>query len=135
MFIDLVTKQLTSSQLLEDTSDAHYEAVHKKMETFERRQRIREIDKLKFLRHKMNSRIDLLRTLQPPQWNTVVNNVLARSEPNDAWARGRKRLEVVGIDWLRRRLIREGVELLRRYDQLLPGANDHKKWVHNLFRR
>jgi len=97
------------------------------MEAFERRQRIREIDELKFRRHKMNTRIDLLRNLQPAQWTTVVNNVLARSDPNDVWARGRKKLDVVGVDWLRRQLIREGIELLTRYDQLIPGAHDQKK--------
>jgi hypothetical protein len=112
---------------MEDTSDAYYESVHRKMEAFERRQRIREIDKLKFMRHKMNSRIDLLRNLPLAQWNAVVHNVLARGEANEAWARGRRRLEAIGVDWLRRQLIREGIELLTRYDQLLPGAHDQKK--------
>lgn len=114
-------------QRLEDTSDAHYEQVHRRLEAFERRQRIREREKLQFERHKMRTRVELLRNLPAAQWGTVVNTILSRSVANDAWARGKQKLNTMGVDWLRRRLIHEGMELLRRYDQLLPSANDNKR--------
>lgn len=105
----------------EDTSDAYYMALHRKYEIFERRQRIREKEKLIFERYKMRSRIELLRNMSSLSWATVVNTVLSR-EGDPSWAKGRESLrrKPEGIDWLRERLIKEGKELVKRYDQLLP---------------
>ncbi len=92
---------------------------------FERRQRIREREKLSFERYKMRARVDLLRALPAPQWAAVVGGVLGR--PDSGWDRGRAKLAAEGADWLRRRLIREGKELLSRYDELLPNTVETKK--------
>ncbi|KAL1412568.1 hypothetical protein Q8F55_000315 [Vanrija albida] len=113
------------SELIEDVSDQHYALLHRKFEAFERRQRIREREKLQFERYKMRARVDLLRSLPAPQWTSVVSVILARTDAGESWSRGRRKLEAEGVDWLRRKLIKEGVEVLRRYDQLLP--NDKKQ--------
>ncbi|WOO82162.1 uncharacterized protein LOC62_04G005664 [Vanrija pseudolonga] len=113
------------SELVEDVSDQHYALLHRKFEAFERRQRIREREKLQFERYKMRARVDLLRSLPAPQWTSVVTAILARTDAGESWSRGRRKLEAEGVDWLRRKLIKEGVEVLRRYDQLLP--NDKKQ--------
>lgn len=68
----------------------------------------------------MRSRVDLLRALPAHQWQSVVGAILSRSDTGD-WDRGRAKLAAEGVDWLRRRLIREGKELLSRYDELLPN--------------
>lgn len=103
----------------EDTSDAHYIALHKKFEIFERRQRIREREKLQFERYKMRSRIELLRNMSIMAWSTLVNTVLSRAG-DSSWEMGREKLKEEDVDWLRGRLIREGQELVKRYDELLP---------------
>lgn len=46
-----------------DTSDAAYEKRHRKYETFEKRQRLREKEKLKHEQYKLKERIDQLRTM------------------------------------------------------------------------
>ena len=106
-----------SHKLTEDTSDAYYINLHKRHEVFERRQHIREKEKLMFERYKMRSRIDLLRNMSVPSWTVVVAAVLSRDEP---WESGRAKLGDIGVEWLRHRLVREGLEVMQRYDQLLP---------------
>jgi len=49
------------TQNLADTSDATYEKRHRKYETFEKRQRLREKEKLKHEQYKLKERIDQLR--------------------------------------------------------------------------
>ena len=66
----------------------------------------------------MRSRIDLLRNMTSTGWVAVVAAVLSR--PPEEWPAGRAKLKVEGIDWLRQRLIVEGLEVMSRYDQLLP---------------
>ena len=109
---------LTGDQPTEETSDAYYISLHRRYEVFERRQRIREKEKLVFERYKMRTRMDLLRNKSPQAWSAVVSAVLSRRE--EFWTAGRARLAVEGIDWLRNRLVKEGLEVLERYDQLLP---------------
>jgi hypothetical protein len=103
--------------------------LHRKYEAFERRQRIREKEKLQFERHKMKSRIDLLKNMSATSWAAVVGAVLSRSSVvglddhgggYDPWARGREKMKTEDVDWLRARLVKEGVEVIKRYDQLLP---------------
>ena len=43
--------------------DAHYHHLHKKYETFEKRQRRREKERLQHERYKMKERVDLIRTM------------------------------------------------------------------------
>ncbi|KAL7425240.1 hypothetical protein Q5752_000928 [Cryptotrichosporon argae] len=139
------TKRLRRGpEAMEDTSDAYYAALHKRPEALERRQRIREREVLYFERHKMRARIELLRNMPDAQWATVVGAVLARgdsvSEAGQAAgqdrdgpaagkdtqgaARGaRVAVEEKGVGWLRKRLIKEGKEVVRRYDQLLPAVH------------
>ncbi|WVQ84445.1 hypothetical protein IAT38_006597 [Cryptococcus sp. DSM 104549] len=107
----------------EDTSDAYYAQLHRKYEAFERRQRIREKETLQFERHKMRGRIDLLRNMSPFSWSSVLNTILARS-PND-WVKGREKIKEKGADWLKARLVREGEEVMKRYEELLPA--EHRK--------
>lgn len=112
---------------MEDTSDEHYLRVHKKYEAFEKRQRKDERDKLAFERYKMRTRIDLMRGMSLSAWSTVVNTVMAREDSSGYWLKGKEKVKAAGVDWLRRRLVREGEEVLKRYDQLLPS--DTKRWA------
>ncbi|EJT48143.1 hypothetical protein A1Q1_02847 [Trichosporon asahii var. asahii CBS 2479] len=111
---------------IEDTSDAYYEAQHRRFEAFEKRQRIREREQLQFNRYKMKARVDLLRNLPQTQWVSMVAAILAR-EGDETWQRGRRKLTTMGNDWLRRHLIKEGLEVLRRYDELLPKEGQKEK--------
>lgn len=45
----------------QETKDAHYNHLHKKYETFEKRQRRREKERLQHERYKMKERVDLIR--------------------------------------------------------------------------
>lgn len=109
----------------EDTSDAHYIQLHRKHEAFERRQRLREKEKLQFERYKLRSRIDLLRNLSKPAWASVVATILARDE--DGWKSGRSKVGKEGEEWLRERLLKEGEEVMKRYEELLPPENRKHK--------
>lgn len=104
----------------EDTSDEYYLRLHKRYEAIEKRQRKDERDKLAFERYKMRTRIDLLRSMSSPGWSSVVWTVLAREDTTGQWEKGRNTVREKGIEWLRRRLVREGEEVMKRYDQLLP---------------
>lgn len=124
----------------EDTSDAHYIQLHRKHEAFERRQRLREKEKLQFERYKLRSRIDLLRNLSKPAWASIVATILARDE--DGWESGRSKVGKEGEEWLRERLLKEGEEVMKRYEELLPpenrkhkagaGVNHHHHHHHHL---
>ncbi|WWD20411.1 hypothetical protein CI109_104887 [Kwoniella shandongensis] len=116
-------------EVLEDTSDAYYHLLHRKYEVFERRQRIREKEKLQFERYKMRSRIDLLRNMSKFSWATIVGTILSRSP--DEWAKGREKIKEVGVDWLRDRLVREGEEVMKRYEELLPAEQKKPKQSQN----
>lgn len=70
-----------------------------------------------FERYKMKSRIDLLRNMSTHAWAAVVAAVLSRGEE---WTAGRAKVGLAGADWLRSKLVKEGMEVMRRYDQLLP---------------
>lgn len=72
-----------------------------------------------FERYKMRFRIELLKNMSDVSWSVVVNTVLSR-EGDKSWMKGREKVGEMGVGWLRSRLVREGRELVRRYDQLLP---------------
>ena len=54
-----------------DTSDAAYEKRHRKYETFEKRQRLREKEKLKHEHYKLKERIEQLRAMDPSSFLTI----------------------------------------------------------------
>jgi len=58
--------------------------------------------------------------MSSPGWSSVVWTVLAREDATGRWEKGKGKVKVEGIEWLRRRLVREGEEVMKRYDQLLP---------------
>jgi len=68
----------------------------------------------------MKTRIDLLRSISSGSWSSVVWTVLAREDPSGLWDKGKQAVRTNGIEWLRRRLVKEGVEVMRRYDSMLP---------------
>lgn len=88
----------------------------------------------------MRSRIDSLRGMSVHAWTAIVNTVLARRPPpvtvdsthlaeadrqqaeeeSDIWAAGRRKVHERGVEWLRSRLVKEGEEVMRRYEELLP---------------
>ncbi|ODO03565.1 hypothetical protein L198_02413 [Cryptococcus wingfieldii CBS 7118] len=109
----------------EDTSDAHYAGLHRKFEAFERRQRLREKEKLQFERYKMGNRIELLKQVAKPSWASIVSTILARG--TSEWDAGRKKVEKEGEEWLRERLVKEGREVMKRYDELLPAESRKQK--------
>ena len=104
----------------DDTSDEFYHRLHKKYESIEKRQRKDERDKLAFERYKMRTRIDLLRSISNQSWSSVVWTVLAREDSTGLWVKGKQAVRSNGIEWLRRRLVKEGEEVMKRYDKMLP---------------
>ena len=67
----------------------------------------------------MRSRVEQLRNLSPHAWASVVINVASRYGL-EAAVKPRKKLADEGPEWLRAQLVKEGKEVLKRYDQLLP---------------
>ena len=66
-----INKALLGLQNLADTSDATYEKRHRKYETFEKRQRLREKEKLKHEQYKLKERIDQLRGMDGAAFLTL----------------------------------------------------------------
>jgi hypothetical protein len=64
-----------------DTSDIAYEKRHRKYETFEKRQRLREKEKLKYEQYKLKERIEQLRAMDSPAFLTLPASKF--SEPPD----------------------------------------------------
>jgi hypothetical protein len=62
-----------------DTSDAAYEKRHRKYETFEKRQRLREKEKLKHEQYKLKERIEQLRALEPSAFLNVADSFFVTS--------------------------------------------------------
>jgi len=58
-----------------ETSDTAYEKRHRKYETFEKRQRLREKEKLKHEQYKLKERIDQLRAMDPSAFLTLPDNL------------------------------------------------------------
>lgn len=65
-----------------DTSDAAYEKRHRKYETFEKRQRLREKEKLKHEHYKLKERIEQLRALEPSAFLSASDSFFAGSPPH-----------------------------------------------------
>ncbi|KAI0281271.1 hypothetical protein BGY98DRAFT_227842 [Russula aff. rugulosa BPL654] len=62
-----------------DTSDGAYEKRHRKYETFEKRQRLREKEKLKHEHYKLKERIEQLRALEPSAFLSASDSFFAGS--------------------------------------------------------
>ena len=101
-----------------------YIALHSRGVLRERKQKVQEKDQLKHERSKMHTRVGHLKQLSEGAWERLVISVFARKAPDaeqeERWAKGRKAVIRKGAEWLRGYLVKEGQELLDRYDQLLP---------------
>ena len=62
-----------------DTSDAAYEKRHRKYEAFEKRQRLREKEKLKHEHYKLKERLEQLRALEPSAFLSASDSFFAGS--------------------------------------------------------
>ncbi|KAF8323834.1 hypothetical protein DL93DRAFT_33808 [Clavulina sp. PMI_390] len=109
----MLTNELFAVQPMTDTSDQAYLARHKRFEGLEKRQRLREKEKILHERYKLKERIDQLRAM-PPQ--TFLPDEPAPPLTHD---------QIVEGERARRELLREAEELERRYDLLLSNHRDH----------
>lgn len=66
-----------------------------------------------------------MRNLSKPAWASIVATILARDE--DGWESGRSKVGKEGEEWLRERLLKEGEEVMKRYEELLPPENRKHK--------
>ncbi|KAI0275184.1 hypothetical protein BC834DRAFT_36091 [Gloeopeniophorella convolvens] len=109
-----------------DTSDAAYEKRHRKYEAFEKRQRLREKEKLKHEHYKLKERIEQLRALEPAAFLGVPDAVFASSprpredEPTDA-DEAPPAPHSEG-DWRKRQMLDVANGLEARYRTLLDTA-------------
>ncbi|SNX87726.1 uncharacterized protein MEPE_06436 [Melanopsichium pennsylvanicum] len=121
------------SEAAEDTSDSAYERRHRKPETAEKRQRKAEVDRLSRDRQKLLSRIEQLKTaearlLQP----IVVARDQVRAEASDVADQDTKPTETEAkplherVEDVRKELLADAYETLKRYDLLLSTSNDVK---------
>ncbi|TFK77409.1 hypothetical protein BDN72DRAFT_953848 [Pluteus cervinus] len=104
-----------------DTSDAAYERRHRKYETFEKRQRLREKEKLKHEQYKLRERIEQLRSmdgsaflcLEPSDFPLRIHTTSSSDEepPAATIAEGERR---------RKEMLDIALELEERYRVLLP---------------
>lgn len=96
-----------------DTSDQAYLTRHRRFEALEKRQRLREKEKIQHERYKLKERIEQLRSM--PGHTFLRNQPVA---PINAE-------QIVEGDRIRRELLREAEELERRYDLLLSTNHNH----------
>jgi len=89
-----------------DTSDAAYERRHRKYETFEKRQRRREKEKLQHEQYKLKERLDELRSMDV-----------------SAFAMGG--LSLADAEVKKKGMLQEAEDLDRRYAVLLPSEKKH----------
>ncbi|KAI0323010.1 hypothetical protein OF83DRAFT_1279195 [Amylostereum chailletii] len=96
-----------------DTSDAAYEKRHRKYETFEKRQRLREKEKLTYEHYKLKERIDQLRSMDPSAFMVVPASTFNDTAPTQIPS------SVPSIDGLDSPALLEGE---RRKEQMLEVA-------------
>ncbi|KAN0138240.1 hypothetical protein V8E53_004129, partial [Lactarius tabidus] len=110
-----------------DTSDAAYEKRHRKYETFEKRQRLREKEKLKHEQYKLKERIEQLRALEPSAFLHVADSFFAGSlhappdetgTEHDARPNGNAQVHCDG-EWRKRQILEVANSLEARYRTLL----------------
>lgn len=116
-----------------DTSDAAYEKRHRKYETFEKRQRLREKEKLKHEQYKLKERIEQLRALEPSAFLHVADSFFASSlcpPPHEAGAEPDARANASAVpaqvhcdaEWRKRQILDVANSLEARYRTLLDTA-------------
>ncbi|KAH9166896.1 hypothetical protein EDB89DRAFT_176869 [Lactarius sanguifluus] len=116
-----------------DTSDAAYEKRHRKYETFEKRQRLREKEKLKHEQYKLKERIEQLRALEPSAFLHVADSFFASSlcpPPHEAGpeqdARANANVAPAQVhcdgEWRKRQILDVANSLEARYRTLLDTA-------------
>ncbi|KAI9438439.1 hypothetical protein BJY52DRAFT_548818 [Lactarius psammicola] len=116
-----------------DTSDAAYEKRHRKYETFEKRQRLREKEKLKHEQYKLKERIEQLRALEPSAFLHVADSFFASSlcpPPHEAGPEHDTRANANAVpaqlhcdgEWRKRQILDVASTLEARYRTLLDTA-------------
>ncbi|KAG8909117.1 hypothetical protein FRC01_007119, partial [Tulasnella sp. 417] len=105
----------TLSEEIIDSSDAVYIKRHRKYETFEKRQRLREKETLQYEHFKLRERIDELRSMDASAFSAISIPGSSASDVHPDHGEEAKRL-----------MLKEAEELDRRYTILLPGSGDKK---------
>ncbi|KAH9059122.1 hypothetical protein EDB87DRAFT_830292 [Lactarius vividus] len=112
-----------------DTSDAAYEKRHRKYETFEKRQRLREKEKLKHEQYKLKERIEQLRALEPSAFLHVADSFFTSSlcpPPHEAGAEQDANAVPAQVhcdgEWRKRQILDVANGLEARYRTLLDTA-------------
>ncbi|KAF8330779.1 uncharacterized protein EI90DRAFT_3154821 [Cantharellus anzutake] len=100
-----------NDESVQDTSDQAYLARHRKFETMEKRQRLREKEKLRYEHYRLKQRIDQLRSI-------------GSSSNNPSYYTGHSAAESAENDKKRRELLREAEDLEKKYDRLLSEKQD-----------
>ncbi|CBQ71394.1 conserved hypothetical protein [Sporisorium reilianum SRZ2] len=111
------------SDAAEDTADAAYDRRHRRPEAAEKRQRKAEVDRLARDRLKLLARIDALRTVDARMLQPVVvarDQVRGDGEGDGGKTVGEK------IEEVRRELLDDAHETLKRYDVLLSLGGEAK---------
>ncbi|KAI0297587.1 hypothetical protein B0F90DRAFT_880987 [Multifurca ochricompacta] len=123
----LVQSDAACSQEGIDTSDAAYEKRHRKYEAFEKRQRLREKEKLKHEHYKLKERIEQLRALENPAFLNVPDSFFASSlRPSSQEGESDSRGGKDGLapshnegEWRKRQMLDVANNLEARYRTLL----------------
>lgn len=121
------------SEAAEDTSDAAYERRHRKPETSEKRQRKAEVDRLSRDRQKLLSRIEQLQTVEARMLQPIViardqvrAEAAASNADQDQQPQPQAKPLHERIEDVRKELLADAYETLKRYDLLLSTSNDAK---------
>ncbi|KAF9486460.1 hypothetical protein BDN70DRAFT_870005 [Pholiota conissans] len=116
----------------EETSDAAYEKRHKKFETFEKRQRLREKDKLKHEHYKLKERIEQLRSMDtsafmalPFSFGIATEEVSVNAEVDvatdtAAQAQANGTAPLTEGERRKKAMLEHAIGLEKRYSYLLP---------------
>ncbi|KAI0253271.1 hypothetical protein BJV78DRAFT_224666 [Lactifluus subvellereus] len=113
-----------------DTSDAAYEKRHRKYEAFEKRQRLREKEKLKHEHYKLKERIEQLRALEPSSFLGASDTFFAgsrRPPPHDGEPDAQGSTDAPAPshnegEWRKRQMLDVAHTLEARYRTLLDTA-------------
>ncbi|KAH9486293.1 hypothetical protein JR316_0000357 [Psilocybe cubensis] len=115
-----------------DTSDAAYEKRHRKFETLEKRQRLREKEKLKHEHYKLKERIEQLRAMDSAAFMTLPASSFSPAPPqataelDDLITSGSPYAQINGVvsnsegERRRKEMLETAYKLEKRYAYLLP---------------
>ena len=122
----------TVAQELAETSDAAYEKRHKKFEMFEKRQRLREKEKLKHEHYKLKERIEQLRAMDGTAFMSLPASSFSAPPPEDEQEEEEVDAEASQYAFLngvvpsaegerrKREMLNVAIKLEQRYAYLLP---------------